>query len=105
MKKRFGALSKTEQERIELEYHHMDPEAFDEPMSKAKKHVATTIRLPPDLVEALKVMAELEGEPGYQSLVRKWIEERLEQEARLALRLSKMPIQEVVAALNRQVTK
>lgn len=105
MKKRFGKLSTAEQEKIELEYHQMDPDDFDEPMSKAKKHMATSIRLPGELVETLKVVAELEGERGYQPMVRKWIEERLQHEARLALRLSKMPRKEVVARLKRQVTK
>ena len=105
MKKRFGKLPKAEQERIELEYHQMDPREFDERMSKANTHVATSIRLPGELVEALKVVAELEGEPGYQAMVRKWIEERLQQEAKLALRLPKLPIKKIVAALERQITK
>jgi RNase P subunit RPR2 len=39
-----------------------------------------------------------------QTLVRRWIEERLKQEAGIALRLSQMPIPEVVAALNRRLT-
>jgi hypothetical protein len=63
------------------------------------------IRLPNQLVETLKAMAGLEGEPHYQSLVRKWIEERLQQEARLALKLSKMPLPELIAALNLHVAE
>ncbi len=51
-------------------------------MSKGKKHVADSIRLPGEMVETLKVMAESESERGYQTMVRKWIEERLHQEAR-----------------------
>jgi predicted DNA-binding protein len=51
-------------------------------MSKGKKHVSDSIRLPGEIVETLKVMAESEGERGYQTMVRKWIEERLHQEAR-----------------------
>ncbi|MEK6407672.1 MAG: hypothetical protein AABN34_11970 [Acidobacteriota bacterium] len=82
MKKRFGKLSKAEQEEIELEYHQANPDEFDEQMSKGKKHVADSIRLPGEMVETLKVMAESEGERGYQTMVRKWIEERLHQEAR-----------------------
>jgi len=35
-------------------------------MSKGKKHVADSIRLPGEMVETLKVMAESEGERGYQ---------------------------------------
>jgi len=105
MKKQFGKLSKAEQEKIESEYHQMKPEEFDELMSEAKLHTPDTVRLPPELVEALKILAELEGEPRYQTLVRKWIEERLQQEAKLALKLSKMPLQEIVAVLKRQITK
>ena len=82
MKKRFGKLSKAEQEEIELEYHQTNPDEFDEQMPKAKKHVADSIRLPGEMVETLKVMSESEGERGYQTMVRKWIEERLHQEAR-----------------------
>src|SRR5205809_4778284 len=46
MKKRFGNLSKAEQEKIELEYHQMNPDEFDGEMAKAKKHVVESIRLP-----------------------------------------------------------
>jgi len=105
MKKRFGKLSKAEQEKIELEYHQMKPDEFDEQMSNAKKHAADSIRLPGEMVETLKIVAELKGERDYQTIVRKWIEERLEQEAKLALSLSKMPTKKNVAVLKRQVTK
>jgi predicted DNA-binding protein len=51
-------------------------------MSKGEKHVADSIRLPGEMVETLKAMAESEGERGYQTMVRVWFEERLHQEAR-----------------------
>ncbi|MGH9768710.1 MAG: hypothetical protein ACREAB_14870 [Blastocatellia bacterium] len=104
MKRRFSKLSKAEREKKEMEYHQMKPEEFDEQMSRAKRRSPSVIRLPPRLIEALKTMAELEGEAEYQTLVRRWIEERLQQEARMALRLSKMPIPEVVSVLKRQIT-
>ena len=56
----------------------MDPAGFDELMSQAKTCSTASIRLPGELVALLKVMAKLEGERGYQSLVRKWISERLQ---------------------------
>jgi hypothetical protein len=84
MKKRFGKLPKAEQEKIELEYHHMKPEEFNEPMSRAKRHTPNVIRLPIQLIEELKAIAESEGESGYQTMVRRWIEERLQQEIRTA---------------------
>ena len=88
MKKQFSDLSKAEQEKIELEYHQMNPAEFDDLMAQTKTYTTASIRLPSELVETLKVVAKLEGERGYQSMVRKWISERLQQEARLALRLS-----------------
>jgi predicted DNA binding CopG/RHH family protein len=49
-------------------------------MSQAKRHTPDTIRLPPELIETLKTVAESEGEAEYQTMVRRWIEERLRQE-------------------------
>jgi hypothetical protein len=105
MKKRFAKLSKAEQAKVELEYHQMKPQSFDNLMSKSKRYAPQAIRLPPDLIEPLKTIAELEGEPDYQDMVRNWIEERLQQEARLALKLSQKRLPKKVAALKRQVTK
>lgn len=81
MKGRFGKLSKAEQERIELEYHQAKPREFDEQMSRAKTHVVESIRLPRQMVKSLKAVAESEGKRGYEGMVRKWIKERLRQEA------------------------
>lgn len=80
MKKRFGKLPKVEQERIEAQYHRVNPEELDEPMSRARRHTPSTIRLPAKLVQTLKMLADLEGEPEYQAMVRRWIEERLQHE-------------------------
>ncbi len=46
MKKRFGKLSKAEQEKIEAEYHQMKPEEFDELM--AKDEIETNDELRPE---------------------------------------------------------
>ena len=81
MKKRFGKLTKAKQETIELEYHQMSPHEFDDQMSQAKTHVVESIRLPRRMVQSLKSVAESEGKRGYKTMVRKWIEERLHQEA------------------------
>lgn len=81
MKNRFGKLAKAKQEAIELEYHKMNPREFDERMSGAKTHVVESIRLPRRMVQSLKSVAESEGKRGYKTMVRKWIEERLHQEA------------------------
>lgn len=80
MKKEFAKLSKAEKESVELEYHRAKPEEFDRLMSGAKPHSPEAIRLPHLLVETLKTVAEKEGEPEYQAMVRRWVEERLRQE-------------------------
>ena len=79
MKKQFGKLAKTEREKIEAQYQRMKPADFQERMSQAKRHSPGAIRLPAKLVETLKMVAESEGEPEYQTMVRRWIEERLRQ--------------------------
>ena len=81
MKKKFAKLSKREQAKVESEYHLMKPEDFDENMSAATRHSPNAIRLPSRLVKKLKTMAKVEGEAEYQTMVRTWIEERLQQEA------------------------
>src|SRR5207249_2154313 len=65
----------------------MKPEDLNKPMSHARRHSPSAIRLPPELVESLKMVAESEGEPEYQAMVRRWIEERLRQETSAAGRV------------------
>lgn len=103
MKKRFSDLSKTEQEKIEWEYHQMNPAKFDDLMFQSKTDTTALIRLPSKLVGTLKVVAKLEGERGYQPMVKKWIYERLQQESRMALQLSEIPLkkEKVIAVLER----
>ena len=104
MKKQFSKLSKTEQEKVEAEYHQVKPEDFDELMTHAGHHSPDAIRLPNDLIAVLKAMAKLEGETHYQAMVTKWIEERLRQEARLAKKYAKLPLPELIAILKGQAT-
>jgi len=79
MKKQFSKLPKRQQEKIETQYHRLEPEDLDERMSQATRHSPAALRLPPKLVQTLQSLAKSEGEPGYQSMVRRWIEERLQQ--------------------------
>ena len=81
MKRQFGKLPRADQERIEFEYHQMNPREFDEQMSRAKTHLVESIRLPRQMVQTLKAVAESEGKRGYKAMVRRWIEERLHHEA------------------------
>ncbi len=80
MKRKFAKLSRRVQERVEDEYHRMKPEDFDETMSAATHHSPNAIRLPRRLVEKLKTVAEQQGKREYQTIVKAWIEERLQQE-------------------------
>ena len=80
MKQRFEELSKAEQETVELAYQQMSPADFDGLMANAKRHVPAALRLPSALVERLQTVAESAGEPEYQVMVRRWIEERLQLE-------------------------
>ena len=80
MKKRFAKLTKADREKVETQYHRMKPEDLDKAMSMARRHTPGTIRLPRQLVQTLKTVAESEGEAEYQAMVRRWIEERLKQE-------------------------
>lgn len=84
MKKQFGKLSKSERQKIEAQYQELSPQDFDERMSRAKRLSPGAIRLPSKLVENLKTLAESEGEPEYQKMVKRWIEERLQQETSTA---------------------
>ena len=84
-KKRFEKLSKAEQKKVESGYHGMKAEDFTELMSTARPHTPSVIRLPEELIETLKTFAKSAGERQYQTMVKRWIEERLRQEAKIAL--------------------
>lgn len=79
IRKQFRKLPKDQKEGVETEYHRMKPEEFDGMMSRAKRHTPIAIRLPQRLVRILKRVARSEGELEYQTMVRRWIEERLQQ--------------------------
>ena len=86
-RKRFARLSKTEQKKVELEYHGMRPEEFKELMANARPHTPTAIRLPKKLIETLKTFADMAGEREYQTMVQRWIRERLKQEDQASSRV------------------
>ena len=84
MRKQFMKLSKSAQEESELTYHQMKPAEFDQQMKQAKRHSPEIIRLPPELIESLKQRAKSAGEPEFQAMVKRWLEERLQQETAAA---------------------
>ena len=84
IRKRFEKLPKAQQKKVEAEYHGMKAADFKEVMSNARPHTPTAIHLPEELVKTLKTFAKSAGERKYQTMVRRWIEERLRQEAKIA---------------------
>jgi len=80
MKKKFAKLSKRQQEKVEAEYQRMKPDDFDETMSTATRQSPNTVRLPNRLVEKLKTVAKRQGKAEYQTIVKAWIEERLQRD-------------------------
>lgn len=82
MKKKFSLLSKKDQKKAETSYYRMEPDDFDDLMSTATQHTPNAVRLPSRLVEKLKTVAERKGKAEYETMVKRWIEERLQQEAR-----------------------
>lgn len=80
MKKQLGKLPKSQRHKIETQYHNMSPRDFDERMSRERRRSPGSLRLPSNLVENLKTLAESEGVAEYQQMVKRWIEERLQHE-------------------------
>ena len=105
MKKQFAKLSKTEQEKVEAWYHEQNPENFDDLMRRAKTHSPDVIRLPPQLTATLKTLAKKEGEPEYQTMVTRWLKERVQKEVRAASKSSKKRERSRGSGLERQVAK
>lgn len=51
------------------------------PEPRMKSGVSTSIRLPKEMVAKLRRIARKKGDIGYQTLLKIWIAERLEQES------------------------
>ena len=50
------------------------------PEKKTNSDISTSIRLPSAMIRKLKKVASKKGEIGYQTLIKIWIAERLEEE-------------------------
>lgn len=50
------------------------------PEPRMKSGISTSIRLPKDMVVKLRKIAKKKGDIGYQTLIKIWIAERLEEE-------------------------
>jgi len=65
-----------------------NPKEWDEsksteviPEKRSNSDISTSIRLPSAMIRKLKKIASKKGEIGYQTLIKIWIAERLEDEA------------------------
>ena len=106
MRKQFGKLSKTEQEKVEIAwYHEQSSREFDDVMRRASSHNPDVIRLPARLTATLKKLEKKEGEPEYQLMVTRWLNERVQKEARSGSKLSKKSKPKRGPDLKRQVSK
>ena len=54
------------------------------PEPRMKSGVSTSIRLPKEMVAKLRKIARKKGDIGYQTLIKIWIAERLEEENKKA---------------------
>ncbi len=52
-----------------------------EPEKRGQNELSTSIRLPKHMVAKLRTIASRKGDIGYQTLIKIWIAERLEEEA------------------------
>lgn len=104
MKRQFARLSGREQAKVESEYHRKKPEDFDQLMVGAISHSPDAIRLPRRMVATLKAVAETEGEPEYETIVKRWLEERLRKETKRAGKAPKKSYSKK-AAVRRHVVK
>lgn len=84
MKKKISKLSKKEQEGVEAAYHQMKPADFNGAMTTSVRRSPNAILLPNRLARRLRTVARLEGKGDYQTMVKTWIEERLQRKAKIA---------------------
>lgn len=84
MKTKCASLPRRKQEEVEAEYHQMKPADFDQAMSAAVRRSPNAIRLPRRLVNKLRTVAKAEGKGEYRTMVKAWIEERLQREVKHA---------------------
>ncbi len=75
---------KNKGKRKEIKYNPAewdeDKSAVVEPGKRQGSEVSTSIRLPKNMVSKLRRVAQKKGDIGYQTLIKIWIAERLEEE-------------------------
>jgi hypothetical protein len=78
-----GFMKKIKKKQKSIDY---DPSEWDDDNAievkpeKLRGGISTSIRLPRDMVAKLKRIAKRKGDIGYQTLLKIWIAERLEEE-------------------------
>ena len=81
-------MKKVKKKKTKAKSYKYDPSEWDEaksvavtPEPRMKSGVSTSIRLPKEMVNKLKRVAKRKGDIGYQTLLKIWIAERLEEES------------------------
>jgi hypothetical protein len=77
-----GNVAEVEMSPIQQSHSNGGPRRERQPTAT----VTVTIRMPVTMVDALKSEAQLQGVRGYQTLLKRWIEERLDGDRLLAAR-------------------
>ena len=83
-----GSMKKLKLKTKKLSAEKYDPRDWDEssvteviPEPRMKTGLSTSIRLPASMVNKLRKIAAKKGDIGYQTLIKIWIAERLEEES------------------------
>jgi predicted DNA binding CopG/RHH family protein len=81
-------MKKLKPKRKKNASENYDPKDWDEssvteviPEPRMKTGLSTSIRLPASMVNKLRKIASRKGDIGYQTLIKIWIAERLEEES------------------------
>jgi len=83
-----GFMKKKTTEKSKAASYKYDAGEWDEeksveviPEPRIKSGVSTSVRLPKEMVTKLRKVAKKKGDIGYQTLLKIWIAERLEEES------------------------
>lgn len=75
-----------------IKEYKYDPKEWDEkksevvdPEPRKLSGISTSIRLPKNIIQGLRKIAQKKGDIGYQTLLKIWIAERLEKELKKAI--------------------
>ena len=80
-------IAKSKATKAKRNVYQYDPSEWDDsnsvevnPEPRLKTGISTSIRLPTDMIKKLRRIAAKKGDIGYQTLIKIWIAERLDEE-------------------------